>query len=193
MTERLTDAEKKVVEDNIRLGFYFAQKFRPPFGMDKEDWEAECLMQLARSVKYFHPKKGTLVAILKKFILNHRRKINSKFMALKSGNNVGQVSIDEEVGFGVNLGQMIGLKSKYSWAQIEAAQLFNEIKPVCSKLELKVLRLFSEGQSHKKIGAKLKFSRQKVTGIVAEAREKIFAAFPELASECVKLKQAAGA
>lgn len=50
---QLTEERKQMVVENIKLANYAASKFKPPIGMDHDDWYQECLIMLCKiAVKF---------------------------------------------------------------------------------------------------------------------------------------------
>lgn len=54
----LTEDQRLLVEQNKALAHRYANSHRVPFGMDKEDWHSECLLQLVRAATTYDPARG---------------------------------------------------------------------------------------------------------------------------------------
>ncbi len=178
MSERLTEEQQRIVEENIRLAYMMARKYRPPYGMDFEDWEAECLMQLAHAVRWHDPAKGMLSTILDRLIFNTRGKINSRNRRSKRGYGFRTVSSDSRKrSSDCSLGDF--LKTEHDWQQIENRDLCEQIVRFLDARELQAVSILAEGCTQREIGKRLGVSRQRVNELIMRSREKLADRFPD--------------
>lgn len=56
---RMTDEQRKLVEENTALALWFSNKNEPPLGYTRSEWDAECLYSLCRAAIYYDKAKGT--------------------------------------------------------------------------------------------------------------------------------------
>ncbi len=75
---RLTNTQQKLAEDNIGLAYYFANKYRPPEGLDRDEWQLECLYRLCRAACTYTPGLGAFTTYAHKAMFNQRIKLNIK-------------------------------------------------------------------------------------------------------------------
>lgn len=50
----LSEDQRMLIENNIRLAFKFSKRFKPPCGMNYDEWQAECLCFLVDAVRRFN-------------------------------------------------------------------------------------------------------------------------------------------
>ena len=80
------------VEANLSKAFWASRKFRPPIGMEQEDWEAECRVCLVKAVMGHNPALGTLSTILETIV--HRRRVSLNRMAKRQRRSGVTISLD---------------------------------------------------------------------------------------------------
>jgi len=182
MSERLTEEQQRIVEENMRLALMMSCKYRPPIGMDREDWQSECMVQLAKAVRWHDPAKGTLSTILDTLVYCHRSTIHVKNQSVKRGGRCRTVSIDGHGKSDCTLGSFLG--RGHDWEAIENHDIYLCVLRSLSEREACVVQLKSEGLSHRQIGLHLGVSQQRVTEILYCVREKLATRFPYLVVHC---------
>jgi RNA polymerase sigma factor (sigma-70 family) len=178
MSERLTEEQQVKVAENMQLVTYISRKYKPPIGLDHDDWYAECMFQLVRAVLYHRPEKGTLSTILDRLVYLSRSNWNSYARRGKRGKVFRSGYLDFS-GESLNLLDILG--AEHPWEQIEAAQLCSEVMACCTPREQQALHYLSEGMNQREIAAIYGVSKQRVSEILTTAREKIAERFPTLA------------
>lgn len=177
MSERLTEEQQRVVETNIRMAYMMAHKYRPPYGMDFDDWKTECLIQLARAVMFHDPAKGTLSTILDRLVFNVRRNINSLNRSRKRGYGSRVISADKRGRNDCSLSDFFG--RDHDWSEIENRDLCEQIMRFLDAKELQAIQILAEGCTQREIGKRLGFSHQRANELITRSREKLADRFPE--------------
>ncbi len=182
MSERLTEEQQRIVEENIRLAYMMARKYRPPYGMDFEDWQAECLVQLAKAVRIHNAARGTLATILDRIVLNTRMHFNKRMRRTKHGFGLRTFSSDQRYETDCTFYDFFG--REHEWGAIDNRDLCEQTLAHLSERELVAFRMLSEGCSHNDIGEHLGVTRSRASQLIAKAREKLANRFPELLVTC---------
>jgi hypothetical protein len=66
----LTDEQKIKVEQNIGLAMFYYKKYRPPIGMDREDWFQEVMYVLCKAVAIHNQEISSLGCIMRSLLRN---------------------------------------------------------------------------------------------------------------------------
>jgi RNA polymerase sigma factor (sigma-70 family) len=176
MTERLTDEQRAIVDENLPMVLYIMRKYRAPIGMDAEDWLQECVIQMVRAVQFHDPAKGQLSTIFDRLVFIRRGNLNQ----YATRGNRGKVYLASSVEGEDSLGVLDVTATEHPWDQIDARELAKEAMQVCSRQEMTCFRLLAEGLNQKEIAREFGVSRQRITEVLTTAREKIAKAFPSL-------------
>lgn len=174
MTERLTDAQRDVVDKNLAMVNFMVRKYRPPAGMDADDWLQECMIQMARAVIWHDPAKGQLSTIFDRMVFNRRTHLHRYANRGRRGKVYLESSGPEEQ----SLLQLYA--AEHPWERIDAIGLIRQALTVCSEYEVEVFRMLADGWSQKEISVEFGVSRQRITEVMSTAREKVAKAFPDL-------------
>jgi RNA polymerase sigma factor (sigma-70 family) len=177
MTERLTDEQRAKVEANLPMVLFMVRKYRAPIGMDAEDWLHECVLQLAKAVRYHDPEKGRLSTIFERLVWIRRNHLNHYAKRGRHG-RVYACSVMESQGDW----SLLELKSgEHPWEIIDARQMVADAMQICRGHEARCFALLSEGLNQREIAKKLGVSRQRINEVMTTARERVAKAFPSLA------------
>lgn len=156
----LTEEQQKLVEDNLRLAFKFAKRYRKPNGMTEEDWEAECLFGLVNAARLFNAEKSKFstyaYASMRYGMFEYLERISSLKRDYRKTQRIGE---EQDVGV-----EDFFLEKKMDLEE-SREQLFGFVKrlPRPEWREVWLLRL--EGKTVDQISAELKITRNKTKQI----------------------------
>jgi hypothetical protein len=176
----LTEYGKQQVQENIALAYYLANKFRAPYGMDHEDWKAECMEVLCLAVARYSPARGySLSTLADRLAWLRRGNINVMGRTKRVGYGVLTTSLNQERGSdGPNLGQLCSYTDP-GFEQVERADLVSAVIAECSPRGAAILQRLAEDVSLPDIGAGMGYSRQWASQTLFEVRQKLTRKFPD--------------
>lgn len=177
----LTEYGKEQVQKNIRLAYALANKYRPPYGWDQEDWTAECLEVLCLAVARFSPARNRCLSTLAdKLVWLRRGNINSASRSIRSGWKSTTVSINAPRGTseGPSLGDLVSYTDS-GFQRVERADLVSVVLGECSARGVKILTKIADDKSLPEISESLGFTRQWATQALFDERLKLIQRFPE--------------
>ena len=173
----LTPEQQKLASDNLRIAYWMSRKYLPPFGMDREDWEAECMMCLARACRWFEPEKGTLSTLVDRLVRLRRSNLNSYRRVKRRRTPV--VSLDEERGpGGFSLEETLTAPEDHTEKRVALRDLCDRVMGTMDSRAREIFRMVDEGMTFNQIAIQLGFSRQRVSQIVVQARYRAALLFP---------------
>ena len=92
--------QQKLIEDNIKLAFKFSKRFPPPFDLNQDEWQSECMVFLVHAARRYKPSKSqfsTYAWISMKFgMCDHFRNIKADKRDCRKTQRIGE---DEDFGF----------------------------------------------------------------------------------------------
>ena len=176
----LTELGRSIVEENTRLAYKIGLKYKPPYGMTREEWNSECLDCLCLAVAFHDSKKGTLSTICDRLIRLRRQNINDYNSRLMRSRNK-TLSLDaERCGeTGARFEFMLGFDSD-QFREVDVKDLTKHITRKLKGTGKQIVELFADGLTLKEIGKKLGFSRQHAHNMLLLQREKLVIEFPEM-------------
>ena len=177
----LTKYGQQQVEQNIRLAYALANKYRAPYGVSQDDWYAECLDVLCQAVAWFSPARGTtLSSLLDRLIFLRRSNLNEVWKAKRSDRDLRAISLDElRGGEDATLLEAIG-NNDPAFQQVETKELAAMVLECCSETVQKILKMAASGMSFPEIGQSLGFSKQYACQALKTERGKLVQLFPFL-------------
>lgn len=170
-TEPLTSEQQQTVADNLNLVFFFCRKYKPPYGLDADDWQGEVMVELVRSVQYHDPARGKLSTIMDRFVFTRRGHLNT-YNRRGTRGRVVNYSLDEDV----SLLDMAG--RDHHWPKVDAAMVTEQALSHCSEQEADALRKLAEGFNHREIAKHYGLSHQRVSQLLENARCRIASKMP---------------
>jgi RNA polymerase sigma factor (sigma-70 family) len=169
--EPLTAEQKLMVEENLRLVYFLSRKYRPPLGMDLDDWQSEVMVELVRAVKYHDPARGKLSTVLDHFVYRRRGHLNDYFKRGKRG-RVIKYSLDAEV----SLLDMQG--EDHHWNGLDAAMVTKQALGFCTPQEADILQRLAQDYTIREIADHYGVSHQRICQHLTIARRKCASAMP---------------
>jgi len=145
----LDDSQRKLVEENHNLIYWYASTF----GVDLEEWYGDLAIELCKTIVQYDSEKGSLSNYYKIRADNMMNKERAKLNSKKRSNN-GVISIHDL--YDSNLAEHTD--------DFDESSLFRFDK--CGILKMK-----SEGYTQLEIGEKLGMTQSQVSKIIAGIRE----------------------
>ncbi len=176
----LTEYGQAQVQENLALAYYLANKYRAPYGMDHDDWKAECMEVLCLAVARYSPARGySLSTLAERLAWLRRGNINVMGRTKRAGWGVLTTSMDQERGSdGPNLGQLCSYTDP-GFEQVERADLVSAVIAECSPRGAAILQRLADDVSLPDIGAGMGYSRQWASQTLFEVRQKLTRKFPD--------------
>lgn len=157
---KLSDEQKKVVEENHNLIYSFLHKNH----LDINEWYGDAAIGCCMGVATFNEGKGSLSTYLFKCMSNQ---IINKKRRSKSINTF--LSLDEDLRIGVSLNET--LSNNEDWeSDVDELVDFNKMLNELSENKKKILLLKLQGYNQTEISKMLKISRQRVSQIIIDVR-----------------------
>ena len=170
-TKPLTPEQKVMVEENLRLVYFLSRKYRPPLGMDQDDWQSEVMVQLVRAVQYHDPARGKLSTVFDHFVYRRRGHLNDYFKRGKRG-RVINYSLDAEVS-------LLDMQGRdHHWNGLDAAMVTAQALEVCTPQESDILQRLAADYSIREIADHYGVSHQRISQLLATARGKVASRMP---------------
>lgn len=176
----LTPEQQKMVERNLALATWMADKYAAPYGMDWEDWLAECQAELCRAVAWHDPAKGSLSALFDRLVFLRRSNLNSARRRLRRGYGLKTLSLDFDMAGEANLQDMGALADDRPQRDLDLVEIrefcdYNLVQ-VSPKAQTVFLAL-ADGRTHTEVANDMGVSRQRITQLVDVARDRLAVQF----------------
>lgn len=174
----LTADQQSMVESHLPLAYWMANYYLPPYGMEKEDWESECLVCLTKAVRWYDPAKGKMSALLSRMVIMRRLNLNVETRRKRATG--AHLSLDAvTVEDGTSLGNLIPGKPTDNERTVAIREFCEVVLRRIDPRAVQAFRAFEDGKSHQAVADNLGVSRQRVTQIVQAARHEAAEKFPE--------------
>lgn len=177
----LTREQNKLVEDNIRLAYYIAQKWRKKLGNKSmfmiDEISSDCLLALVKAAKAFDPEKGVRFATfaarcMENEVLMSIRSVRNRVteILISSYKKVDPLSGDEYDGWEVIQKEYTITDNIEQW--IEAITIRAAVDKL-KTIEKELMKMKLDGMTQKAIGQAKGYSQSYISRLLHGAQDKI--------------------
>lgn len=177
--EKLTDDQRKLIEDNMDVIYWFFDKL----GIYNEDWKQDCFYAICRYIHLYDPTRGSIATFLRAIIISRRNTVYKRERTIKENLNAYALRFEESAyeddeGDTLTWGDIIGNVDE-GFNKLEDRDLYNRfMDDLCkstniTKSQFKNFVAYINLGNFEEVGRLYGTSRQAVQQSVDRVREKL--------------------
>lgn len=164
LNRKLTDEQQKLIMENIGLAYKFARSNSPPYGVDQEDWESECIYVLCLSAITYNKSIARFSTYSYEAMIKLRIKLNeSNKRPCRDGRRTQPLSLEEADR----------ISAKPERDMVEIRDMCRWCLAVLDVRDRKILIQRSQGRLLKEIGKEMGVYRQRIEQLEKAAIRKV--------------------